>query len=237
MDADDISLEKRLEKQYAYMEKHPDVILCGCAVEDFGERNILRFYILGNKDDYRIKCLFYYPGPPHPTMFLRREVLVNYAISYNEELKYAQDYGLCADISICTGNVYSLTEVLLKRRFHRGRITAQQHETQAQCSMVTQKKLLEGLLKNISDEEVSLHYRWFYDKCFHNFLDAYECIKWCMRLIKANCHTGMYSRKKFDLFTVKLFLLVFGQSFLSSASMLITTQRIKMLIQNDRMRH
>ena len=36
MDADDISVATRFEKQYAYMEAHPDVIMCGSHVQRFG---------------------------------------------------------------------------------------------------------------------------------------------------------------------------------------------------------
>ena len=36
MDSDDRSMPLRLEKQYEYMEKHPDVILCGTGVEFLG---------------------------------------------------------------------------------------------------------------------------------------------------------------------------------------------------------
>ena len=36
MDSDDISLPARFERQYSFMEKHPDVILCGSRVEYFG---------------------------------------------------------------------------------------------------------------------------------------------------------------------------------------------------------
>ena len=37
MDADDISMPTRFEKQYAYMESHPDVVMCGSWMEDFGQ--------------------------------------------------------------------------------------------------------------------------------------------------------------------------------------------------------
>jgi len=35
MDADDVSLPERLGKQFAYMESHPEIALCGCHVRSF----------------------------------------------------------------------------------------------------------------------------------------------------------------------------------------------------------
>ena len=36
MDSDDVSLSERFEKQFMFMETHPDVIMCGTDVEEFG---------------------------------------------------------------------------------------------------------------------------------------------------------------------------------------------------------
>ena len=44
MDADDISLPTRFEKQAAYMDSHPDVVVCGTGVECFGARHETRFF-------------------------------------------------------------------------------------------------------------------------------------------------------------------------------------------------
>ena len=171
MDADDISCKERLEKQYTFMESHPDVVLCGCATEEFGKRRGLRFTKIKGLEECRIKSLFYYAGPQHPTFFIRRETLSKYHISYNEELIYAQDYGFLVDIYRCGGVIYNLPEVLLKKRYHDQRITMQHSEAQKKCSMITQEKLLCELLGNVSAEEVALHYRYFYEKSVYGFTD------------------------------------------------------------------
>ena len=40
MDADDISLPNRLEKQFRYMEEHPSIVMCGVRVEIFGTNHL-----------------------------------------------------------------------------------------------------------------------------------------------------------------------------------------------------
>ena len=39
MDADDVSLPTRIEKQVAFMESHPEVVLCGTHCQLFGDEN------------------------------------------------------------------------------------------------------------------------------------------------------------------------------------------------------
>ena len=232
MDGDDISLEERLKKQYAYMESHPDVVLVGCAAEEFGTKKGKKYSLLSDPEFYRIKCLFYYPGPVHPTFFIRKQVLDQYSISYNEELTYAQDYGLLVDISaVPGGQVYNLPEVLLKRRNHASRITVQHHDTQKKCTLVTQRKLLRKLLVNVTEEEVNLHYQFFYSKNLHSFTDFCKCFQWCIKLSKANHRVKQYSRIKFDLYVFKLCVLVTGQSFMPKLAAQLLSWRSDVLMR------
>ena len=158
MDADDICVPKRFEKQLSYMELHPETVMCGCAVQNIGNANNIHRTTIKDMDIYRIKTLFYYPGPLHPTMFIRHCVLDAHKIKYNDSLICAQDYALCADLGKL-GNIEILPDVLLKRRIHPARISQKHYETQKQCSMKTQNKLLHELLNNITEEEAMLHYR------------------------------------------------------------------------------
>ena len=49
MDCDDIADPKRLEIQLQYMEKHPDVAVCGTGVKVIGQnRNRGKFQVLRN---------------------------------------------------------------------------------------------------------------------------------------------------------------------------------------------
>ena len=66
MDSDDISLPERFVKQLAFMEEHPDVILCGSSVKTFGDRNQIWQVDTDDQELYKIRLLFYNPGPSHP---------------------------------------------------------------------------------------------------------------------------------------------------------------------------
>jgi hypothetical protein len=113
MDSDDISLPLRLERQYAYMEKHPDVIACGTKVEYFGEQRGTHGSIIDNMERYRVKMLFVNPGPFHPTVMYRNDLLKRFNILYDEKLEYAQDYGMWKTI-INYGKISVINETLLR---------------------------------------------------------------------------------------------------------------------------
>lgn len=54
MDADDISLPERFEKQVAFMEAHDEVGLCGTWVGTFGQRSEQWQYPIEDED---IRCM------------------------------------------------------------------------------------------------------------------------------------------------------------------------------------
>lgn len=70
MDSDDISLPTRFEKQFAFMERNPDVVLCGTNIKSFGVYSSVTNTKVTDMDYYRIITLFTNPGPSHPTAFL-----------------------------------------------------------------------------------------------------------------------------------------------------------------------
>ena len=212
MDADDISLPTRFERQYFFMESHPDIVMCGATVQNFGANKKSHVARIKDMDHYRIKTLFYYPGPLHPTMFIRHQILVDYKIAYDEGLAYDQDYDMCEKISRTGGKIVILPEILLYRRIHTNRITNKYYEKQKQCTIVTQKRLLQELLESVTDDELALHYRFSYEKVFHSLSDFSKCLTWYLKLIRANNHVKKYPRKKFAFFAMKLLMLITTQN-------------------------
>ncbi len=194
MDSDDIALPTRLEKQFDYMESHPDVIVCGTDLEFFGAR--CGQFHTKNMDmkDYRIRLLFENPGPCHPTSFFNRELLLRHHLNYDESLIYAQDYGLWADISRY-GKVCFLGEVLLRRRMHFNQITNEHRGMQIQCEKKTQMKLLKELLGNVTEEEVDLHYLCS-SRNNRSIMMNKRIMNWYLRLIRANNKVAIYDKSK-----------------------------------------
>ena len=228
MDADDISMPTRFEKQYAYMESHPDVVMCGSWIEDFGQSESLHKTQTIDRDYYRIKTFFYYPGPQHPTMFIRKEVLDKHRIVYDERLRYAQDYNLCVDLGN-VGQVVILQEKLVRRRIHQERISNAHSKIQKQCALMIQKKLLLALLPHVTGKEVKLHYRYSCNKNIKGIFDAVRCLCWYIKLICANNRVGKYPKRKFMIYTGKLYMLILAQYFMPRAAALFISMKNKMV--------
>ena len=197
MDADDISVPTRFEKEYDYMERHPDVIVCGSETAGVIDHTIVidskREHRPDNMEEYRVKLLFKNPGPIHPTAMIRHEPLITHNIMYDERLIHAQDYGLWEDLSHY-GKIHVLKDILLYRRKHENQISVAKREVQIDCDKMTQKKLLKALLGNVTDEEVNFHY-------VHSsgyFADAVispEAADWYDRLVRENENRHVFHRK------------------------------------------
>ena len=199
MDSDDISLPTRFEKQYDYMEHHPNVTLCGSRISFIGDRKGTSSgkwrRKFENMDDYRINLLFTNPGPPHPTFFMRHEILKKHGIMYDENLHYAQDYGM--NTVLCRyGDVVILDDPLVLYRIHDGQISTAKKEKQLQCDKLIKKGLLTELLGDVSAEEVDFHL--YYSKGLYRkaAVISPDVAAWYKRLLKANSRLKIYNQRK-----------------------------------------
>ncbi len=94
MDSDDWSYPKRLETQIAFMDKNPNVVICGGVMElcDSGLKCInTRTYALFNKE-IRNRIFRYSPFCHAATMY--RLNAIRKAGGYNSELSDAEDYDM-----------------------------------------------------------------------------------------------------------------------------------------------
>ena len=114
MDADDISLPRRFEKQVQYLDAYKEIGVLGTWIQDIGAdgqpgpvwplptqpATIRWFLMFGN-------CL------AHPSVMMRRELIQS--LAYRAEAVHVEDYDLWIRASSVTG-VANIPEVLLKYR-------------------------------------------------------------------------------------------------------------------------
>ena len=158
MDGDDIAYSGRFEKQVQYMEEHLDVVLSGCWIKRFGDRNDI-CKSLSDYDILRIDLLFN-AVMFHPTFIFRREISEKYNIKYNEELLYAQDYDFEFQMSKC-GKITNMEDVLVKYRVHENQISVNKFINQQDCARRIARNILKELDIIITEKELD----WWYKYC------------------------------------------------------------------------
>ena len=153
MDADDIALPTRIARQVEFMEKNPEVALAGTGMRYFGNRyDIVK---VREKDEELRAGLFFNSVIMHPTFIIRKSTIDEHRITYNEQLRYAQDYCFTEEISRY-GKLGNIQDVLLKYRSHDGQVTVYKAKGQKKCADITRAKLLENLKVDFSDKEFTL---------------------------------------------------------------------------------
>lgn len=128
MDADDISMPQRLEKQVAFMQANSDIAASGtCAVDmnesgrDLKVRKVLRGEAL--------RRWAWVPSPLiHPTVIFKKNVVEKFG--YDVSLEPAEDYGLWIGLHCAGERLDNLSEVLLRYRVHEQSVTSSNRTTQ-----------------------------------------------------------------------------------------------------------
>lgn len=142
MDADDISYPKRFEKQVEYMESHPEVIVCGTKVKAFGRKSFLSYDTAFERDEDIRGQMILNSGFAHPSVFIRKEILITKGIFYDENYKTAQDYKLWYDLR-AYGKFANLGDILLKYRCSTEQVSYKNKTNQS-----SNRDIIRNLFKN-----------------------------------------------------------------------------------------
>jgi glycosyltransferase involved in cell wall biosynthesis len=121
MDADDIALPTRLERQLSYLETHREVDVLGSWVALIGNRGEIRHPI--GADECAIHLLIG-PSVVHPSLMLRRDSLEAHSLRFDPTALHAEDFQLCVDAVRNGLLIENLPEVLLHYRVHPGQVSS-----------------------------------------------------------------------------------------------------------------
>ncbi len=131
MDADDVAEPPRLERQKVFLDTNLEIGLCGsnAALIDDGGRDAGKSERPLNDIEIRWRCL---TGNPffHPTVMIRRGVLVDSGLAYDETFETAQDYDLWARVLERT-KAANMPERLVRIRAHEHSLSGSRPERQA----------------------------------------------------------------------------------------------------------
>jgi glycosyltransferase involved in cell wall biosynthesis len=148
MDADDISLPTRFEKQVAFMDNHLDVVASGGGMLTFSNDKIIK-RIHCESDSEKIELLLFNTSPIyHPTAIIRRSILELYAIRYSQEYLHVEDYMLWYNLSK-VGKLSNIDDVLIKYRISDNQVSSKYSDLQINNKNKVRKQIVFDFLQSI----------------------------------------------------------------------------------------
>ncbi|MDD3876092.1 MAG: glycosyltransferase family 2 protein [Bacteroidales bacterium] len=203
MDADDISLPDRLQKQFAFMEAHPEIGLCGSYIRTIGLEHNYDVHFKTTHDEIKFK-LFFDTHFPHPAAMIRKSVLIDNMLRFKKEFIHAEDFALWNEMAALT-QLAVIPEILVHKRTHSEQISKKFTPTQLQISSEIRKMLINKLDIKPDDEEISL-----YDKFLEN---DYPRKKNELLILLNFIDKLIYSNTKKDIYKKELFNVFFAQKY------------------------
>ena len=121
MDADDISMPQRFEKQVKFKDKHLNIAVCGCRVEMFGALSNKNVCTIVGSENMKVNMLFA-SCLAHPTVIMKRSIFECEHFRYDVNYEGAEDYELWTRV-IFKYDMDNIDEMLLKYRIHSNQVT------------------------------------------------------------------------------------------------------------------
>ena len=154
LDSDDIADRERIKIQYKFMERNPEIGVCGSWVKAFGNKKMRLKYPLNNED---IKAsLIFNSAFAQPSVIIRREVLYNNDILYNEKYSISEDYDLWERLSHVT-KFANINKYLVKYCQHNAQTTKLLGSKEKVISSNIRKRVLLNMGITYSNKEYEIH--------------------------------------------------------------------------------
>jgi len=196
MDADDVSLPVRFERQVDFLERHRRFSLVSCQMAFIADdqRNNPFIKIPNVNAKYQVWLFWDNARPfPHGPAMIRKEFLDNHHIKYNEKYKKAMDYRLWVDCAQ-HGRFKILKDYLYLYRVHNQQISKAGSRIQAAfADMICVDQLINiGLDPTEDEKNVHLALR---DS--DAYISPENTYLWVKKVIKANKETNYYKNRYF----------------------------------------
>lgn len=190
MDADDICLPDRLEKQYKFMEEHSDVALSSCRFLTVKNGVYAPGGAGGRCDSEAIRAMLLVSNPIlHPGVIAKAEVMKEF--NYDPAFTCTEDLELWTRMVAANQKIQILPEYLLIYRLHDKQITSTTLEKQRVEVLKIQQKHYASLLKEMDEEMKQFYINGIY---FRENIDLHkylEYAKWLKSVTVKNFDGNM----------------------------------------------
>lgn len=191
MDGDDICLPTRFEKQVAFLDANPKVILCGTAIQIIGTDTILKHPL--NHEEIKVKLCFgnsFY----HPTVMGRIDVFQSNP--YNKAFEPAEDYDLWTRLAF-QGKLANLEEVLLLYRVHENQVSVEKNKYQITVGYASQYRMFQFFRLDYDEKVYQIMHKTFKVQDCYTIDDLKNSINFLNSLLKSNATSGIFDKIAF----------------------------------------
>ena len=185
MDADDISLSLRFEKQVGYLDNNKDIFACGASAYKIDDYNKEIGVYKVESDSNINRSLMPFKSPLiHPLAMFRRIYKGNLVL-FDESYKYSQDYALWSSYTL--EKISNLDEILLKYRITSSQITSFHREEQINLSHKIQEIAVNKLICVLRENDKDIFHKCYYINKF-GILEFIKYINFIRHYIFDNVH-------------------------------------------------
>lgn len=122
MDADDISLPERFEKQVDVLDNNKSIAICGSNAIVFSQE---REYTTNlPEESNKIRDNLFISSPfIHPAVMIRKNIMLQNGIEYDLRFEGREDYQLWMKFSLLKYEFYNISQPLIRYRQHSNQVT------------------------------------------------------------------------------------------------------------------
>ncbi len=188
MDADDISLPDRLQRQVQFMDDHPEVGISGAWVRCFGTG--VSCTIRPPCEPEELRCFALFENPfCHMAVIMRREMMQTHNLLYDTTFSRSEDYELWSRALHCFP-LANIGKVLVKARQHPASVTLSKWQEMATQTEAIQAGLLSFLGITPDPDKQSLHHQVGRGYRQQEIATLQEAERWLLYLCRCNKATG-----------------------------------------------
>ena len=192
MDADDICMPQRFDRQVRFLEAHPEVSICGTWMREFGACDHLS---RPETEPEQIRAgIFFGWVMNHPTIMMRCSLLQQYGLAYDEGFRHVEDFDFLIRASEVT-RLANLPEFLVRYRKHDRQVSWVYRERLREAAGNLLVRQLRFLLPEVTDDEAAFHVDLANAELEPSRLRQAE--EWLFRLDRANVEKGKYNAEYF----------------------------------------
>ena len=197
MDADDVAYRRRLERQLAFLEHHPDVGICGTWFRAIGDGRRTQVRTPTTHDEIAATLFFRSPFG-HPTVVFRRSFLNASQLRYSDDAQHAEDFDLWVRARGQT-QFSNIPEYLLDYRIHTAQISAGHRASQISAAARIRLRQLALLRPDASESEMNVHLRACDGHIFSQPDELLQVRDWLDRLGDANATRRAFPLRAFSV--------------------------------------